>query len=195
MYHEGQPNAGQQADEQQAVVRFAHGHEGRQIEALLLEQGLYLAGDTTDHVVLSYPDGHIVGAAMLSRWGDSEFHLEVIGTRISKTGKGLGSVLMEELVRDPWQYCRMSHAPDCTPDCAPDCLPDCMPDCAPTAIPEKTGSVITTVARGRAQSFYQRHGFEACTFDDLPPLYLNQCTECPDRDFCDPVAMIRKQPG
>ncbi|MCL1846338.1 MAG: GNAT family N-acetyltransferase [Coriobacteriia bacterium] len=147
-----------------------------------MEQRLYLAGDTTDHVVLVDPDGTILGTAMLSRWGEQLFHLDVIGVRVSECGKGFGSILLGTLVRIPWEYCRKVYESASLNQEKP----------TQDNPLEQRKCIISTVARGTAQAFYRQHGFEACTFGDLPELYLGQCATCTDKGFCDPVAMIRR---
>ena len=157
-------------------IRFADGAAERAVlyKILNLDQ-LSLAGDIDEHVVITGDDGSILGGAMLSRWEDDAFHMEVFGIRSETRGKGHGRMLLEKLVAEPWNYCRRVYG---------------MPN---QEKPQDGSFVLTTVSRGEARGFYKVCGFEECDVSALPEYYHHQCPDCPEKAECNPAYMIYKK--
>ena len=154
-------------------IRFASGNiEKAVLTGIFAEHRLGLAGGIEEHVVLIEADGFIAGGAMLSNWDKTVFHLDVFGVHRAAHGIGLGSLLMEELLREPWKYCRRVYG-----EVGQD-------------IPQGYPFVVTTVSRGYAREFYKKHGFEECGFDALPDYYHCQCSGCPEKESCISTPMI-----
>lgn len=51
----------------------------------------------------------------------------------------------------------------------------------------KTYPDLRLVARGPSVGFYERLGFERCSWDDIDPKYIRDCDECPELANCGPV--------
>ena len=92
--------------------------------------------------------------------------IKAIGVKEGYNGCGYGSLLLNKMVQNPWECCKKP-------------------------ISQNRGKyVITTIARGRAVNFYQRHGFKPCDFEQIPLEYRYQCSDCPEKEDCGPVPMI-----
>ena len=146
-------------------IEFASHQDIDEVQALLEDNGLGLAGDIEDHVVVR-SEGVIYAAAKLHPTEKDSFHLEVIGVRDDQHGDGLGSLLLSELTSAPWTYCH------------------------PMAIPVSGKYQVTCVAKGDAVHFYKKMGFVAYSFSGLASKYSEQCDNCPDQESCQPLPMI-----
>ena len=145
-------------------IDFAASEQREELGGILAGHDLAMAGETEDHVVL-LDDGKILAGALLWQMDEGLFHLLVFGVRHEERNTGVGRRLLQEISRQPWKYCRDASEPG-------------------------VGAYrITTVARGKSASFYQKCGFRACDFSLLPIPFDGQCDSCPDREECKPVAM------
>lgn len=153
-------------------VGFAGTKDEESLAEILAGHQMGLVGEPEEHVVLRGADGSILGGAMLSCWDGMCYHLEVFGIRAGENGQGLGSTLITPMMENPRKFCRRFYGEE--------------------GVEEDEVVHMTTVSRGSARPFYERHGFEPCTFEQLPELYLNQCSTCPDREACEPVPMLRQ---
>jgi N-acetylglutamate synthase-like GNAT family acetyltransferase len=136
------------------------------LKELLAEHDLAMLGNMSDYVLLKI-DGRLCAMGRLVLSGKNCFHLEVFGVKNELRGKGIGSYLLSEIIKKPWEYCSETKG---NGYCKP--------------------SRLTTVARGNAASFYEKHGFRAFSFDALPPPYNTQCDGCPDWEACQPLPMV-----
>lgn len=146
-------------------IDFATSEDADELQDLFAGYGMGLAGDIDEHVLVK-ADEKILAGAMLSQIDTDFFHLLVFAVKEEGRNKGIGSQLLQELLRNPEKYCRF--------------LDD-----------SSNGSYkVSTVAKGDAKSFYKKNGFIACDFSELAEPYDEQCMECPDKAECNPVAMI-----
>ncbi|SDE70927.1 hypothetical protein SPACI_012480 [Sporomusa acidovorans DSM 3132] len=146
-------------------ITFATREEEETLQDLFTGYGMALAGDIEEHVLVKA--GHkVLAGAMLSQIDTNLFHLLVFA--VSKDGhhQGIGSQLLQELLKKPENYCRTSF----------------------DGVDETY--TVTTVAKGDAAPFYQKNGFAACDFSVLAYPFDEQCEECPDKQDCKPVAMM-----
>lgn len=146
-------------------IRFAVGDEEEQLEALFLEYEMGLAGDIEEHVLLKRGE-QILAGAMLTWVDDDKFHLPLFAVAKDGRGQGQGRRLLQQLLKAPQKYCR-SHPGE-----------------------SKGFHLVTTVAKGSAAGFYRKNGFETCQFSQLAPPFSLQCDRCPEKEECNPVAMV-----
>jgi len=146
-------------------MMFAADGDQQELELLLLEYGMGLAGEIEEHILVKR-DNDIVAGALITAVGDSLFHLAVLAVRPEKRGQGLGRQLLQQLLNQPEKYCYGSVS-------------------ASSAVWQ-----MTTVARGVAVDFYKANGFVACDFSDLIFPYQEQCAQCPEKESCNPIPMI-----
>lgn len=152
-------------------IDFAAADAEKSLQAIFRASAMELAGDIDEHVLIRSEDD-ILGGGMLSQTGYREFHLLVFAVRQSQHRHGVGSNLLNALLRQPWRYCR---------------------DTVGTF--DQEGYRITTVAKGKSAEFYRKNGFSACTFGELPVPFNRQCDSCPERAECLPVAMVFQGQG
>jgi N-acetylglutamate synthase-like GNAT family acetyltransferase len=123
-----------------------------------------LVSDIEDHVVITDEQG-VCGGGLTFQLDENNFHLLTIAVRQEERSRGIGSVLLGQILRKPWTCCK-------------DAIFN----------PEKPYQV-TTVARGKSRPFYERNGMTLCEFSDLVPPFTDQCDACPDVNECNGVAM------
>ncbi|MDD2273060.1 MAG: GNAT family N-acetyltransferase [Desulfuromonadaceae bacterium] len=146
-------------------IMFANSDAEEELRGIFLDSDMDIAGDIQEHVLIR-KDDEIIGGGMLAQTDDKVFHLLVFAVKESARKHGIGRLLIEELLRQPWQYCIDS-----------------------SAVLEKNHKV-TTVAKGQSAEFYKKVGFVPCDFSDLAQPFHEQCLECPELDDCNPVAMV-----
>ena len=125
-----------------------------------------IAGDIGDHMVMR-DQGEIVAGGKISELKEKHFYLMVIGVKEGWSGHGYGGLLLDKMTGKPWDCCRNPLSDD-----------------------DGGSYVVTTVARGSAVHFYERHGFAPCDFTEIPQPFREQCTGCPEKEGCAPVAMM-----
>jgi len=145
-------------------IRFACKSEEEELRDIMLSFSMDLAGDIEEHVILKEGET-ICAGAKLSLLDRNAFHLEVLGVRDDRRGTGAGRLLLSKLLQDPWNYC---HGEPLDPD---------------------ENYRVTVVSKGDAAPFYEKLGFERCSFSDLDSPYDEQCDTCPDAEKCHPVPM------
>ncbi|WP_258360361.1 GNAT family N-acetyltransferase [Moorella sulfitireducens] len=148
-----------------AEVTLARPEDGPELRALLLDWGMDLAGEPEQHAVIKV-SGKIFAGGKITWLEENAFHMELLAVKREARGRGLGGMLLLELIKKPWAYCDSSPAGGCV------------------------SYRVTTIARGEAAGFYRRYGFRNCHFSDLATIYREQCRDCPEREACRPVPMI-----
>jgi len=151
---------------QDLKVVFADAEDEAELQMILEEYGMGIPGSIEEQLVVKEGDQVLAGAKLVQVDGNG-FYLEVIGVRPDALYRGLGKLLLGEIIKNPWRCCRYL-AFEKTP---------------------QPGFHITTLARGSASAFYRRMGFEPCRMEELPEQYQEQCDICPDRQECNPVPM------
>ncbi|CQR70887.1 acetyltransferase [Sporomusa ovata DSM 2662] len=146
-------------------IVFATSEDEAELQDLFTGYGMGLAGDIEEHVLVK-TDNKVLAGAMLAQLDTSFFHLLVFAVNEAGRNTGIGSQLLQEMIKNPEKYCQ-------TPFDSNDSL-----------------YKVTTVAKGDAVRFYEKNGFVACDFSELAEPYDEQCLECPDKEDCKPVAMI-----
>jgi len=146
-------------------ILFASDHDEEILREILLNSDMDLAGDIQEHVLIK-KDNKIQGGGMLGQIDKDMFHLLVFAVKENERSQGIGSQLLQELMKQPWEYCQEEG------------------NIADNAYK------ITTVAKGKSAKFYEKNGFIACDFSELTYPFNEQCDECPDRIECNPVAML-----
>jgi N-acetylglutamate synthase-like GNAT family acetyltransferase len=145
-------------------IQFATCRDKKKLREICLAAGMDLAGETEEHLVIKQ-DSILIGGAMLTQSDHDVFHLQLIAVDANCRGNGAGSRLLQEILGNPW-------------NCCPDAVDG-----------SGKGYCVTTVARGGAADFYQKHGFEYCDFTELADPFRDQCVTCQERADCKPVAM------
>jgi N-acetylglutamate synthase-like GNAT family acetyltransferase len=146
-------------------IMFANSDAEEELRGIFLDSNMDIAGDIQEHVLIRKGD-EIIGGGMLAQTDSKVFHLLVFAVKESARKNGIGRVLIEELLRQPWNYCLDSSAVI------------------------KRDHKVTTVAKGKSAEFYKKLGFISCHFSDLAQPFNEQCLECPELDDCHPVAMV-----
>jgi N-acetylglutamate synthase-like GNAT family acetyltransferase len=146
-------------------ILFASNNDEPILREILIDCDMDLAGDIQEHVLIK-KDNEILGGGMLAQTGKDIFHLLVFAVRQNARSKGIGSQLLQELVKQPWIYCSEGFG-----------IAD-------------SEYRVTTVAKGKSTNFYRKSGFIACDFSALAYPFNEQCDACPDRIDCNPVAML-----
>ena len=146
-------------------IMFANSDAEEELRGIFLDSDMDIAGDIQEHVLIRKGD-EIIGGGMLAQTDDKVFHLLVFAVKESARKNGTGRLLIEELLRQPWQYCKDG-----------------------SAVLERDHKV-TTVSKGKSAGFYKKIGFVPCGFPELAHPFNEQCVECPELDECGPVAMI-----
>jgi len=146
-------------------ITFASPDDEEVLQSVLIETDMGIAGDVTEHAVIK-KDNEILGGGMLAQIGTSSYHLLVFAVRQGDHGRGIGRRLLNELIKQPWEYCLNGEG-------------------------IAAGDYkITTVAKGESAKFYEKNGFVVCDFSQLDYPFDQQCDECPDRKDCNPAAMM-----
>jgi N-acetylglutamate synthase-like GNAT family acetyltransferase len=145
-------------------IEFARSDAELELRGILLDSDMDIAGDIREHVLIKQRE-EIVGGGMLTQTGPDVFHLIVFAVKESARGNGIGSVLIQDLLWQPWAHCHNS-----------------------------TGELqesyrVTTISKGKSAAFYRKNGFAACDFSEVAEPYRGQCAECPEKVDCQPVAM------
>jgi N-acetylglutamate synthase-like GNAT family acetyltransferase len=136
-----------------------------ELRQILLDSDMDLAGNIEEHVLIKRGN-QIQGGGMLTRSDRDVFHLLVFAVKKGERNKGIGSQLLNELIKQPWRYSRDREE---------------MID---------KGYSVTTVAKGGSVAFYQKNGFKTCEFSKLAYPFNEQCDECPVMIECKPAAMM-----
>jgi len=145
-------------------IIFAVPDDELELRSILIESDMDIAGDIEDHVVIKHGN-EIVGGGMLAQTDDDVYHLLVFAVRQTEHSRGIGSLLLNAMVMEPWRYCLNGPGFD-------------------------DGSyTVTTVAKGESARFYAKNGFVACAFSELAYPFDQQCDACPDLNECKPSAM------
>ncbi|WP_168205835.1 GNAT family N-acetyltransferase [Geobacter sp. FeAm09] len=145
-------------------IVFATDEDETELRGIFLDENMDIAGEMQEHVLIQEA-GEIIGGGMLTQTGEAEFHLLVFAVKGSARSHGAGSILLRELIGQPWRYSRNGTS-------------------APIG-----AYTVTTAAKGKSSGFYRKNGFVTCAFSDLAAPFDEQCRECPDRDNCNPVPM------
>ena len=145
-------------------VRLASRDDEQQLQAILAASGMDLVSTIDDHVVIT-DDRGVCGGGLIFQMDEGTYHLLTIAVRQDNRSRGIGSILLNEILRTPWNCCRdaIFH-------------------------PEQPYRV-TTVARGSSRHFYLKNGMTYCRFSDLVPPFIDQCDTCPDVADCNSAAM------
>lgn len=148
-----------------AEVTMAGTEDGWELQGLMQDWGMGLAGEPEQHAIIKV-EGKIFAGGKITRLDETFFHLDLLAVRREARGQGLGGMLLVELIKKPWAYCHSLLTGCC-------------------------GSYrVTTIARGEAAGFYRRYGFRHCHFFDLATIYQEQCSDCPEWEACRPEPMI-----
>ncbi len=146
------------------TIGFAGPEDETGLQEIFQASEMDLAGEIREHIVIKQGD-RLIGGGMLTQTDPDSYHLIVFAISAAERQQGLGSLLLQQLMGRPWDYC-----------------------CA-GSVPSRNSYCITTVAKGKSAGFYARNGFHACSFSDLYPPFHDQCQICPDQHDCTPVAM------
>lgn len=146
-------------------IVFANDAAEYELRSILRESNMDIAGDIREHVIIK-KDNEIWGGAMLTQTDQAMFHLLVFAVKQDERNKGIGSRLLNELIVQPWKYCR------------------------DTIGSPVDNYQITTVAKGKSAVFYNKNGFTKCDFSKLSYPFSEQCDRCPGISECKPAAMI-----
>ncbi|QOX78075.1 GNAT family N-acetyltransferase [Trichlorobacter lovleyi] len=145
-------------------IRFADSADAEVLQGIFLESDMDLAGEIEEHIVISTGD-RIIGGGMLTQTDQDLFHLIVFAISEHERTHGLGRLLLDKLLQQPWDFCHGGSMPG-------------------------GGSYqVTTVAKGKSAGFYGKLGFVSCGFSDLAAPFAGQCDDCPEAADCHPVAM------
>lgn len=149
-----------------AVVLFAEEQDENELSEILLEYGMDIPGEIEEQLIVKENERVVAGAKIIEVEANN-FYLEVLGVKQDNLYQGIGRLLMTEIVQNPWKCCK--H---------------------PISDFEAKGSYnITTIARGYATDFYVNIGFTPCEFLKIPESFREQCSDCPDKESCEPVPM------
>ena len=145
-------------------INFARSDEEAELRGIFLDSEMDLAGELEEHVVIKARD-EVIGGGLMTRTGIDTYHLTVFAVRESARGNGIGSTLIRELIRQPWKHSlnRTKAVGACF--------------------------TVTTMAKGKSSGFYQKNGFAPCSPSELADPYRGQCSDCPERESCNPVPM------
>jgi len=145
-------------------IRFADSTDAEVLQGIFLESDMDLAGEIEEHIVISKGDS-IIGGGMLTQTDRDLFHLIVFAISEHERTHGLGRLLLERLLQQPWDFCQGG------------------------SMPEGSSYRVTTVAKGKSAGFYGKLGFVPCEFSELADPFAGQCDDCPEAADCHPVAM------
>jgi len=151
-------------------IIFAESGDAETLAELFLDNGMYLAGEVEDHILIKDKD-EIVAAAFVVAVDDNHFHLAVFAVNESKRNTKIGSRLLREILKEPQKYCRGQNSV------------------------LNNSFQITTVSKGKSVGFYEKNGFVTCDFSQLNYPYDSQCEQCPEKEDCQPVPLIFSHNG
>jgi len=146
------------------VIRFAQSDAEAELRGIFLESGMDLAGELQEHVVIRKQD-EVIGGALVTQTSPDVYHLTVFAIKESARSRGIGSLLIRDLVREPWKY--SLNASGVTGD----------------------RFTVTTMAKGQSVIFYRKNGFSPCEPAELADPYRGQCDACAERGDCNPLPM------
>lgn len=146
-------------------IRFAGQTDEAALQGIFLESDMGLAGEIDEHIVISRGDT-VIGGGMLTQTDDDSYHLVVIAIREEERTTGLGRLLLDKLLQQPWVFCRDGNRPN------------------------GERYQVTTVAKGKSAGFYRKLGFNSCDVTELASVFAGQCDDCPEAADCHPVAMV-----
>lgn len=150
-----------------AKIFFAEEQDEHELDEILLEYDMGIPGEIEEQLVVKEKERVVAGAKVIE-FEDRHYFLEVLGVKRDNLRQGIGRLLMTEIVQSPWKCCKYP-------------LSEFEP---------KVSYIITTVARGYAAEFYKNIGFKPCNSLELPEVFREQCSDCPDKEDCEPVPMI-----
>jgi len=145
-------------------VRLANSDDAQQLQEILLASDMDLISAIDDHVVIT-DDRGICGGGLIFQMDENDFHLLTLAVRRDDRSRGIGGMLMKEILNTPWGCCK-------------DAIFN-------AALPYR----VTTVARGSSRGFYLKHGMTDCDFSELVAPFIDQCVACPDVAGCNSAAM------
>lgn len=145
-------------------IRFADQTDEAILQGIFLESDMDLAGEIDEHIVISRGDT-VIGGGMLTQTDADSYHLIVFAISEDERTHGLGRLLLDRLLQQPWDFCRDG------------------------SMPGGSSYRVTTVAKGKSAGFYGKLGFVLCEFSDLAAPFAGQCADCPEAADCHPAAM------
>jgi N-acetylglutamate synthase-like GNAT family acetyltransferase len=148
------------------IIRFATLEDEEELQEIMYSYGMGLPGGIEEHLLLE-EEHTILGGCKVINCGEGNFFLEVIGIKKERINQGLGGLLLAKIVQKPWECCSAKESSGFS----------------------QTDYTVATLARGEAEAFYRRYGFQPCQFGDIPEIYREQCGYCPEREECQPVPM------
>ncbi len=158
-------NRNKRKNNEKFIPEFGKGEDEEELRTLFCEHGMDLAGDIEEHLILRVKN-QIVAGGKIVEVGQALFFLEVLGVKRDQINQGWGGILLEQMLRNPWQS-------------------------SLSVISWQSSHFrIGTLARGGSTGFYHHYGFLPCSFEEIPEPYQEQCTVCPDQLECRPVPMM-----
>lgn len=148
-------------------IMFAEEQDEIELDEILLDYDMGIPGETEEMLILK-KDGQTFGGAKIVEIESNTFFLVVLGVKQEQHSQGIGRLLLNEIIQNPWKCCKYPLS----------------------KFQLNKSYTITTMARGSAVGFYKKMGFENCDFSLLPQEYSEQCNYCPDKGECDPAPMI-----
>lgn len=146
-------------------IDFATAAEEQSLRDIFLANDMPVVGDIEDHVIIRDKSG-IYGGGFLYQLDVDLFHLLTIVVQGHGRRRGVGSELLQAMLKNPWRFCRDARG-------------------------ERVSNYrVTTVSRGTSRGFYQKNGLIDCVFEELTEPFDQQCQECPDHAACCPKAMV-----
>ncbi|PLX99904.1 MAG: hypothetical protein C0622_09775 [Desulfuromonas sp.] len=145
-------------------IEFATQQDETPLREIFLAADMDLIGDIEDHVVI-HVGGELCGGGLVYQMDVELFHLLTLAVDRSLRSRGTGSRLLQQILKDPWAYCRDAVAG------------------------KEKAYRVTTVARGSSHDFYLKNGMSDCRFNDLAPPFVDQCRQCPDVAHCYSAAL------
>ncbi len=145
-------------------VRLANIDDVKPLQMILQSSDMDLVSDIEDHVVITDEQG-VCGGGLIFQMDENYFHLLTIAVCQEERSRGIGSVLLQQILKQPWTCCKDAIFNPGEP------------------------YRVTTVARGKSRPFYEKNGLTLCEFGDLVAPFIDQCDTCPDVADCNGVAM------
>ncbi|WP_425805675.1 GNAT family N-acetyltransferase [Desulfitobacterium sp. Sab5] len=150
-----------------AEIMFAKEQDEIELNEILWDYDMGIPGQAEEMLILK-KEGQTLGGAKIVEVEDNSFFLEVLGVKQERHSQGIGRLLLNEILQNPWKCCKYPLS----------------------KFKIKKLYTITTMARGSAVGFYKKLGFKNCDSQMLPQVYREQCDFCPDKGECDPAPMI-----